>query len=79
MTGKELIIYILENDLENEPVFKNDKFLGFKSISEVAEECNVGNETVRIWIEFDMIPSVHVGSTYIIPANYVSPILKKGV
>ena len=73
MTGKELIIYILENDLEN------DKFLGFKSISEVAEECNVGNETVRIWIEFDMIPSVHVGSTYIIPANYVSPILKKGV
>ena len=29
MTGRELIVYILENGLENEPIFKNGKPIGF--------------------------------------------------
>lgn len=76
MTGKDLIIYILENNLENEPVFKDGKFLGFKTVTEVAEECGVGTETVRVWVQLDMIPSVFVSSVPIIPANYISPLKK---
>lgn len=70
MTGKDLILYILQNNLENEPVFKDGKFLGFKAIAEVAEENGVGKETVRVWIERKMIPYVKIEFTYIIPANY---------
>lgn len=70
MTGKDLILYILQNNLENEPVCKDGKFLGFKTIAEVAEENGVGKETVRVWIERKMIPYVKIELTYIIPANY---------
>ena len=36
MTGKDLIKYILENDLENEPIVQNGKILGFLSLEEAA-------------------------------------------
>ena len=29
MTGRDLIVYILSNNLENEEVFKDGKFIGF--------------------------------------------------
>ena len=77
MTGKDLIIYILNNNLENEPVFKDGTFLGFKTVNEVAEECGVGKYTVLLWTDREMIPCVHVGSEVIIPANYISPLKKK--
>ena len=44
MTGRELIIYILENDLENEPVFQDDKLIGFLNEREAAVKLNVGIE-----------------------------------
>ena len=41
MTGRDLIIYILENGLEDEPVFKDGKFIGFITTGEAAVQCNV--------------------------------------
>ena len=37
MTGRELILYILSNGLENEPVFKDGKFIGFMTEEEARE------------------------------------------
>lgn len=74
MTGRELIIYILENGLENEPIFKNGKFVGFKTLTEVAEEMNVGKETVRVWCLLNMLPYVEVDGKFLIPGNYKPPI-----
>lgn len=48
MTGRDLILYILANNLENEPVFKNGKFIGFDTEESFAAKHNVGIETVRI-------------------------------
>lgn len=70
MTGRDLIIYILQNNLENEPVFKDGKLLGFKTINEIASENDVGNETVRTWIHLDMIPYVKLSSDVLIPSDY---------
>lgn len=76
MTGRDLIIYILENGLENDPIFKDGKFIGFKTMLEVAKELDVGIETVRAWAQLNMIPYVAVGGIIYIPANYESPMKK---
>lgn len=74
MTGRELIIYILLNNLENEPVVKDGKFLGFMTLEEVAIKEEVGLETVRLWAIMGMIECVKIDEDLIlIPANYVSP------
>lgn len=36
MTGKELIIYILQYNLENEEMFEDGKFVGFIAEEEMA-------------------------------------------
>ena len=73
MTGKELILYILANDLENEPVFKNGKFIGFVTVADVAKNTEVGFATVHAWIHQGRLPSVAVTEGIYIPANYTSP------
>ena len=49
MTGRELIMYILENHLEDEPVFRNGTFVGYTSDVKFAEMLGVGLATVHTW------------------------------
>ena len=70
MTGRDLILYILSNGLEDEPVFKNGKFIGFVTIGEVAVKENVGLATVHAWMGQDRLDSVAVTEGIYIPANY---------
>lgn len=70
MTGKDLIIYILENNLENESVFKNGTFVGFLPISEVAVRLDVGIATIYAWIDQGKIDYIQIGSRYFIADNY---------
>ena len=73
MTGKELIMYILANNLENEPVFKDDTFIGFVTEDQFAIAMNVGVATVRTWIDIGMIGySLKIGDKYYIPAIYMN-------
>ena len=67
MTGKELIMYILEHNLENEQVFSNGKFLGFLTIEEAAAKFSVGTATVRTWICLGQIEFVYFDGTMYIP------------
>ena len=39
MTGRELILYILQNGLENEEVFKDGIFVGFIPEEEIVSAC----------------------------------------
>lgn len=73
MTGRDLIVYILENGLENEPVFKDGKIIGFKTETEVAKELGVGIATVHTWCMLDMIQHVLIGDKFLIPGNHKSP------
>lgn len=74
MTGKDLIIYILTNNLENESVFKDGKFIGFLTVNEVAEKMNVGIATVYAWIFQKQIDAVKIYDMYYIPADFKSPL-----
>ena len=70
MTGKDLIIYILTNDLVNEPIFKDGKFIGFVTDVEVAAKLCVGVATVHAMFELKKIPGIKIGETIYIFGDY---------
>ena len=69
MTGKELIIYILENNLENEEIFKNGRLIGFITVEGAAVYFGVGTAAIKTWVKRNMLPSVVIGYTTYIPAG----------
>ena len=69
MTGKDLIIYILSNHLEDEEIFKDGKFVGFMTVLEAAAKYNVGTATIQAWINKDMLTAIQIGDVYYIPYN----------
>ena len=77
MTGRELILYILENGLENEPVFKDGKFIGFITAGEAAARLNVGVATVYVLVTQRKLDGVIINDTLYIPANFEYPIERK--
>lgn len=62
MTGRELIIYILTNHLEDEVVVETE------SIETVAERMDVGVATVKAWIDLGLFHTITVNDVmYILP------------
>lgn len=66
MTGRELMIYILENNLEDEPVIENGRIIGLKSVEEVAVEMNYGVETVKALVDMGALKGVKIDGGYYI-------------
>lgn len=73
MTGRELILYILENGLEDEPVFKDGKFIGFITAGEAAVKLNVGVPTVYVLVSQRKLDGVFINGAMYIPANFELP------
>lgn len=71
MTGRDLIIYILKNNLEDEEVFKDGKLIGFVSVEEAALKFNVGVQTVKYWAALNWISNIKIGEEIYIPANVI--------
>lgn len=70
MTGRELIIHILENNLEDEQIFQDGKIAGFMTASEAAVKLNVGEATIRAMVDLKMLDYIYVGDTlYILSKN----------
>ena len=69
MTGRELIMYIIENKLEDEPLFQNGRVLGFLTSKEFAAICGVGKETVRAWVNLGYVDAVIIYDELYIPFN----------
>ncbi len=70
MTGRELILYILENNLEDEPIFKDGRFLEFIPSEEAAVELGVGVETINVLVTLKQIPGMVIGNTLYIPKDF---------
>lgn len=73
MTGRELIVYILENHLEDEPVFKDGTFVGFIPVNEAAAKMGVGSATIFALTGQEKLDYIVVGGKH-----YISDIKKKG-
>ena len=74
MTGRELILYILENNLEDEQVFEGTKMLGFMSEDEAAVKYHVGAGTVRAWVNMGKVEGFNINGLVYIPANIPNPL-----
>lgn len=72
-TGRDLIIYILQNNLEDAPVFSGDGLLGFMTITEAAVKFHVGTATIQSWIMEGYLERVVVGGRIYIPAIAQDP------
>lgn len=69
MTGRDLIIYILQNGLEDTPVYENGRLLGFLNINEAAVKFNVGVATIKLWYELSILDGLKIGDEIYIPVD----------
>ena len=76
MTGKDLIIYILENGLLDEPVFQEGRFLNFMTVMEAAIKFEVGVGTIQLWVKMGSLDAIKLGGEIYIPADAKNPKMK---
>lgn len=76
MTGRDLIIYILENGLEDIPIFENDSLIGFMTIERAAAECGTGIETIKVMYLREMMSGFKIGDQIYILAKDVESFKK---
>lgn len=67
MTGRDLIIYILKNNLEDKPIFEGERILGLLTVNEFAEKMGVGVATIHAWIELGALKYIKFGDAIFIP------------
>lgn len=60
MTGRDLILFILENNLENEEVIKDGVFMWLMSEDEAAIKFNVGVSTIRVYNTLGMLDGIEI-------------------
>jgi len=73
MTGKELILYILQNNLEDAVVLDGCFFVGFMTEEEVAVKFNVGLATVRAWYQCRMLEGTKIGDSLYFRKDVADP------
>lgn len=61
MTGRDLIIYILKNNLEDKDIFKDGVFVGLMTVEEAAVKFGVGPATIMLWYVTDMLAGFKIG------------------
>ena len=73
MTGKELILYILQNNLENTIVLEDGFFTGFMTAEEAAVKFNVGVATIRAWYSCKMLKGTQIGDSLYFRKDVADP------
>lgn len=73
MTGKELILYILQNNLENTVVLEDGFFVGFMNEDEAALKFNVGVATIRAWYNCKWIKGTKIGDSLYFRKDIADP------
>ena len=73
MTGREYILYLLSNNLEDSQIYENGRLLGFMTVMEAAAKFNVGAATIIAWYEHKLLDGIIIGNTLFIPTNAKHP------
>lgn len=73
MTGRDLIIYILENKLEDKELFVDNVFSLFITAEEAAIKWNCGTATVKAMINLNRVKGSKIGNDYYVLANESDP------
>lgn len=74
MTGRELVIYILENGLEDDEIIDEaGNPAGMMTPEEAAEKFEVPLATITAWLGTGKLASFFIGGTHYIPQNAQNP------
>lgn len=73
MTGRELIVYILQNNLEDTIVLEDVFFVGFMTEKEAAVKFAVGESTIRAWYHCKMLPGTKIGDSLYFRKDVADP------
>lgn len=76
MTGRELIIYILENGLEDKELFSQNLTPLFISVEKAAVRWNCGTATVKAMIEIGKVKGAKIADEYFVLASQPNPFEK---
>lgn len=81
MTGRELIMFILLNGLEDELIVDEIELLDeiCMTVEEAAVKFGVGVPTVRVWADNDVIPKLVFNDKTYILKNTPNPMVRKEV
>lgn len=67
MTGRDLIIYIMQNDLENETIFET------MSEGEAAVKFGVGVASIRVWYKLGLLIGWEMNGVLLIWKGNIDP------
>lgn len=68
MTGRDLIVYILQNHLEDSQISLDGGFMNLLNVHEAAAKYEVGEATIKAWFVLGTIDGLMVGNDlYVIP------------
>ena len=73
MTGRELIVYILQNNLEDEVVIKDGIFIWLMNEEEAAVKFGVGIAQVKAWYMCGMLSGTKIGDHLYFLRNVADP------
>ena len=65
MTGRDLIIYILQNHLEDTEILTDSKHM-FLTVEEAAVKYGTGVATIKALINRSILKGMKIGETYLI-------------
>lgn len=77
VTGKELIIYILENNLEHEEIIKDGVFVRLMDETEAAVKFNVGTATIKAWCDCGILKGTKIGDSIFFVRDIAQPIKER--
>jgi hypothetical protein len=73
MTGRDLIMYILQNNLEDEVVIKDGIFIWLMNEEEAAVKFGVGIAQIRAWYVCGMLNGTKIGDQLYFLRNTADP------
>jgi len=77
MTGRELMIFILENHLEDVELLRDEQtivdILDLVTVDKKAAECGVGPVTVETWIRTGCMSGIEINGVKYVPAGAERP------
>ena len=76
MTGRDLILFILENKLEDESVIKDGVFMWLMSEDEVAAKFGTGVSTIRVYNTLGMLDGIQIKDKLYFLRNVKNPVEK---
>lgn len=73
MTGRELIIFVMENHLEDVTIFDGDMLPGLMTLEEAAVKLEIGRNTLKALFEMEKLPGAVIDEKIYIPENIINP------